>query len=84
MQEKSNINNQFGFPMKKQNGGKREGAGRKPSGRKPYLVRLKPDTMKKIRTLAKKHGAKALGEIIEGRFSLVLPNTLSVAQISEK
>jgi hypothetical protein len=49
----------------KTHGGKRPGSGRKPSGRKPYLIRMKPKTMKALKAKAK---AKAVGEWLDDEF----------------
>ena len=53
---------------KRQHGGKREGAGRKPTFKKQVLVRVEPSTERKIRSEAKAKG-KTLGEVIDEKFS---------------
>lgn len=47
-------------------GGKRKGAGRKPSGRRPYLVRMKPATMQAIKRAAK---PKTVGEYLDATYA---------------
>ena len=48
-------------------GGKRAGAGRKPSGRKPYLIRMNPKTFKQIKREA---GKLTVGMFLEERFNI--------------
>jgi len=50
-------------------GGKRKGAGRKPTGRRPYLVRVKPKTMRVIRETAKAAGFKTPGELLDADYA---------------
>lgn len=50
-------------------GGKRKGAGRKPTGRRPYLVRVKPNTMRVIRKTAKAAGFKTPGELLDADYA---------------
>ena len=50
---------------KPRHGGKRKGAGRKPSGREPYLIRMHPDTMAAITTAMKRRGHTMPGELLE-------------------
>jgi hypothetical protein len=52
--------------MKKTHGGKRKGAGRKATGRRPYLVRMKPTTMKALRRRAK---PKTVGEYLDATYA---------------
>lgn len=47
-------------------GGYRPGSGRKPSGRKPYLIRMKPKAMKRLKAKA---GKLPVGEYLEGQNS---------------
>lgn len=50
-------------------GGKRKGAGRKPSGRRPYLVRMKPATMRAIRAAAKARKLRTPGELLDADYA---------------
>jgi hypothetical protein len=52
----------------KPHGGKRKGSGRKPTGRKPYLVRMKPETMKAIKVSAKRRGLKTPGDVLDADY----------------
>ncbi len=52
-------------PTKSNIGGKRKGAGRKPSGRKPFLVRMKPATMRVLKREAKPN---TVGEYLDGKY----------------
>lgn len=56
--------------MKKPHGGKRKGSGRKPTGRKPYLVRMKPQTMKAIKAEAKRRNLKTPGDVLDQDYKL--------------
>lgn len=47
-------------------GGKRKGAGRKPTGRRPYLVRMKPRTMAVLKRAAK---PKTVGEYLDATYA---------------
>lgn len=47
-------------------GGKRKGAGRKPTGRRPYLVRMKPRTMAALKRAAK---PKTVGEYLDATYA---------------
>lgn len=47
-------------------GGKRKGAGRKPTGRRPYLVRMKPRTMAMLKRAAK---PKTVGEYMDATYA---------------
>lgn len=47
-------------------GGKRKGAGRKPTGRRPYLVRMKPATMRALKATAK---PKTVGEYLDATYA---------------
>jgi len=51
-------------------GGKRKGAGRKPAGRHPYLVRMKAETMQRLRAQARARGLKTTGELLDEMFNL--------------
>jgi len=46
-------------------GGPRKGAGRKPSGRKSYTLRMKPTTMRALKSRAK---PKPVGEWLDLEF----------------
>ena len=48
-------------------GGKRKGSGRKESGRKPYLVRMKPATMDRLKRDA---AGKTVGEYLDYLYAL--------------
>jgi hypothetical protein len=52
---------------KPQHGGARKGAGRPSSGRRPYMIRLKPEIMEGIKTVASEKSAP-VGEVIEDAF----------------
>lgn len=47
-------------------GGCRKNAGRKKTGRKPFLVRMKPRTMKALRRAAK---GQSVGEYLDARYA---------------
>lgn len=51
---------------KSEQGGKRKGAGRKPTGRRPYLVRMKPRTMAVLKRAAK---PKTVGEYLDATYA---------------
>lgn len=53
----------------KTHGGKRKGAGRKPTGRRAYLVRVKPKTMRVIRETAKAAGFQTPGELLDADYA---------------
>lgn len=46
-------------------GGAREGSGRKPTGRRGYTIRMKPETMRVLRKIAKPQG---VGAWLDGKF----------------
>ncbi len=50
-------------------GGARPGAGRKSSGRQPVLLRLTPQTVRQLRTAARKQG-KTVSDLAEERLAL--------------
>jgi hypothetical protein len=52
-------------------GGRREGAGRKPSGRVQYVTRLRPDLIARLREEAQRTG-KAECEIVEAALSQLM------------
>jgi hypothetical protein len=56
------------FP--KPRGGSRPAAGRKPSGRAPFLIRLKPETMQRVRRKAGAVGL-SLSEFVEQQLAEV-------------
>lgn len=45
-------------------GGRRPGSGRKPSGRRPYLIRMKPETMRQLKAQAAVHYMR-VGEYLD-------------------
>lgn len=47
-------------------GGKRKNAGRKPSGRRAYLVRMKPTTMRSLKSAAK---PKTVGAYLDATYA---------------
>lgn len=51
-------------------GGARKGAGRKSNGRKPVLLRLSPDTIKKLHAKAKTE-RKTISEVAEERLTVM-------------
>ena len=55
--------------MKSKHGGKRKGAGRKPTGRRAYLVRVRPKTMRVIRETAKAAGFQTPGELLDADYA---------------
>jgi hypothetical protein len=54
-------------PMKRKHrrGGARLGTGPKKHGRKPYLIRMKPETMAVILGRMGERGLKVIGEVLE-------------------
>ncbi len=52
--------------MDAMHGGKRKGAGRKPSGRRPFLVRMKPETYVVLQSKAK---GRPVGEYLDARYA---------------
>jgi len=50
-------------------GGARDGAGRKPTGRQAVLLRLTPQTVRKLRATARKQG-KTVSDLAEERLAL--------------
>lgn len=48
----------------KTHGGRRKGAGLKPTGRKPFCISLKPPTMRAIRSEAKRRNC-SVSEVLE-------------------
>ena len=59
----------YSTALKTGHGGKRKGAGRKPTGRRAYLVRVKPKTMRVIRETAKAAGFKTPGELLDADYA---------------
>lgn len=54
---------------KSNRGGRREGAGRKPSGNKTFSFRAKPDVVERLKALAEEEG-KTVGEYLESHLPL--------------
>jgi hypothetical protein len=50
---------------KRKHGGRRPGAGKPWSGRKPYLIRMKPETMAVILAKMGERKLKVIGEVLE-------------------
>jgi hypothetical protein len=53
---------------RKTHGGKRSGAGRKPTGTEPWLVRVKPETREAIKADAARAGFKTPGALLDARY----------------
>jgi len=54
------------FMAELKHGGRRKGAGRKATGRRPYLVRMKPGTMRALKRTAR---PKTVGEYLDATYA---------------